>query len=122
MREWAKGVVKKVTLELVYEVVEERSKSIYEKLEKIEKRQEEDFRYLNQKIDTQIGQVRQEIGQLRQEIGQLRQEMGQVRQELRKEINQLRQEMREEMNQLRHEISGINNRIDTLIQIMLERR
>ncbi len=104
MREWAKGVVKKVTLELIYEVVEERSRSIYEKLEKIEKRQEEDFRYLNQKIDTQIGQVRQEVGQLRQEIGQLR------------------QELREETNHLRQEIAGINSRIDTLIQIMLERR
>jgi len=91
MREWAKGVVKKVTLELVYE-----------KLEKIERRQEEDFRYLNQKIDTQIGQIRQEI---KEETGQLRQEMGQLRQEI---------------NQLRQEIAGINSRIDTLIQI--ERR
>ena len=37
--------VKKVTLELIYEVIEERTKDIYEKLEKMERRQEEDFRY-----------------------------------------------------------------------------
>jgi len=59
--------------------LEERSKSTYEELEKIERGQEENFVYLDQEVDTQIGQPR-------------------------------------------HEIAGINSRIDTLIQIMLERR
>ena len=87
--------VKKVTLEVIYEVVEERSKEIYEKLERVERRQEEDFRYLNQKIDTQIGQVRQEIGQLRQEI------------------NQLNRKIDAQINQL-------NQRIDTVIQLLVD--
>ena len=54
MFERAKGIVRKVTLEVIYEVVEERSREIYEKLEKIERRQEEDLRYLSQRIDTVI--------------------------------------------------------------------
>ena len=98
--------VKKVTLEVIYEVVEERSKEIYEKLEKIERRQEEDFRYLNQKIDTQIGQLRQEIGQLRQEMNQLNQKIDD-------NISQLRQEIRQEVSQL-------NQRIDTVIQLLVD--
>ncbi len=73
MREWTKGIVKKVTLEIIYEIVDERTRDIYNKLEKIERRQEEDFRYLNQKIDTQIGQLRQEMNQLRQEMGGINQ-------------------------------------------------
>ena len=45
---------KKVTLELIYEVVDERTKSILEAVIEIRRRQEEDFRYLNNKIDTQV--------------------------------------------------------------------
>ncbi len=104
MREWTKGLVKKVTLEIVYEIVDERTRDIYQKLEKIEKRQEEDFRYLNQKIDTQIGQLRQEMNQLRQEV--------------KEEISQLRQEMREEIGNLKKDIDRINQRIDVLIQMV----
>ena len=61
-------------MEMVYEVVDERTKEILERIRKVEERQEEDFRYLNQKIDTQIGQVRNEMGQLRQEMTQMREE------------------------------------------------
>lgn len=89
MREWAKGVAKEVTLELVYEVMDERTKDIYDKLEKMEAKidkldiqRQEDFRYLNQKTDTQIGQPRQGIGERRQETGQLRQEMDRINQRL----------------------------------------
>ncbi|MFN4319503.1 MAG: hypothetical protein ACK4FY_03355 [Aquificaceae bacterium] len=53
------------TLELIYEVVNEKANAILEEIEKIKKRQEEDFRFLNQKIDTQIAQVREEIGQIK---------------------------------------------------------
>ena len=102
MREWTKGIVKKITLEVIYEIVDERTRDIYQKLEKIESRQEEDFRYMNQKIDSQIGQVRQEIGQLRQEIGQLR------------------QEIKEEVGQLRQELNRINQRLDTIMQVLMD--
>ena len=50
-------------------------KDIYDAIGQSKQRQEEDFRYLNQridslgqKIDTEVGQIRQEMGQFRQEI------------------------------------------------------
>jgi len=107
--ERAKGVIRKVTLELVYEVVDERTKEILDRIERLERQREEDFRYLNQKIDTQIGQVRQEISQLRQEIKRLDEKID-------NQVNQLRQEM----GQIRQEISQINQRLDTIIQMMVD--
>ena len=68
MRDFLTGVVKKVTLEVIYEVVDERTEKILDVVNEIRKKQEDDFRYLNQKIDTQIGAVRQEISQLNQKI------------------------------------------------------
>ena len=62
----AKGVVKKVTLEVIYEVVEERSREIYERLEKLERRQEEDYRHLNSmmnhRMDTMIQMLSEILG------------------------------------------------------------
>ncbi len=125
--ERAKGLVRKVTLELVYEVVDERTKEIIQKIEELERRREEDFKYLNQKIDTQAGQLRGEMGQLRHEIGQLRNEIKRLDEkidtqtaQLRQEMNQLRQEVKEETNQLRQDITQINHRIDTVIQMLSE--
>ncbi len=102
MLERAKGLVKKVTLEVVYEVVDERTKEILAVVKEIEKRQNEDFRYLNQKIDTQIGQVRSEMGQLRQEI------------------TQMREEFKAEIHRLDEKIDRMNQRIDTVIQMLSE--
>ncbi|MFN4012821.1 MAG: hypothetical protein ACK4KZ_03085 [Aquificaceae bacterium] len=86
-------IVKKITLELVYEVVNERTKAILEEIAQIKKRQEEDFRFLNQRIDTQTAQLREEIGQLRQEIYQINQRIDQF-----------------------------NQRIDTVIQLLIDLR
>ncbi len=95
MREWTKGLVKKVTLEIVYEIVDERTKDIYRKLERIEERQEEDFKYLNQKID-------------------------QLNQKIDIQIGQLRQEVKEEIGQLRQELDRINQRLDTIMQVLMD--
>jgi len=78
MKEPLTHAIKKVTLELIYQVVDERTSEILEEIKSIKKRQEEDFRYLNDKIDTQIGQVRGEIGQVRNEISQLNQRIDTV--------------------------------------------
>ncbi len=82
VKEWISGALKKVTLELIYEVVDERTKEIKDAIDEVKRRQEEDFRFLNQKIDTQVGQIRQEIGQLNQkidsQIGQLNQRIDTV--------------------------------------------
>ncbi len=122
MREWTKGIVKKITLEVIYDIVDERTRDIYRKLEKIEERQESDFKYLNQKIDQLNQKVDIQIGQLRQEmkedVGQFRQEMNQLRQEVKEEISQLRQEVKEEVGNLKKDIDRINQRIDVLIQMV----
>lgn len=82
-----KHTLKKVTLELVYQVVDERTTEIVSEIKEIKKRQEDDFRYLVQKMDTDIGQLRTEV---KNEIGQLRTEIG-----------------------------AINQRIDTIIQMLM---
>ncbi len=82
-----KHTLKKVTLELVYQVVDERTTEIVSEIKEVKKRQEDDFRYLVQKMDTDIGQLRSEV---KNEIGQLRTEIG-----------------------------AINQRIDTIIQMLM---
>ncbi|MBI2470296.1 MAG: hypothetical protein HYV59_03525 [Planctomycetes bacterium] len=88
------SAIKKVTLELIYQVVNERTEEIITKIDEVKKKQEDDFRYLVQKIDTDIGNVRGELGQLRNEI-------------------------KNEIGQLRSEISQLNQRIDTIIQMLM---
>ncbi|HHT9136052.1 MAG TPA: hypothetical protein ACFYEK_02290 [Candidatus Wunengus sp. YC60] len=113
------SAIKKVTLELIYQVVNERTEEIITKIDEVKKRQEDDFRYLVQKIDTDIGNVRGELGQLRNEvkseIGSVRTEIGQLRSEMKSEIGSVRGEIA----QLRNEISQLNQRIDTIIQMLM---
>lgn len=90
--------LKKVTLELVYQVVDERTTEIVSEIKEIKKRQEDDFRYLIQKIDTDIGQLRSEV---------------------KNEIGQLKNEVKGEISQLRTEIGAMNQRIDTVIQMLM---
>jgi len=118
--ERAKGLVREVSLELVYEVVDERTKEVIQRIEELERKREEDFKYLNQKIDTQTGQLRGEIGQLRNEIKRLDEKIDNQTAQLRQEMNLFRQEVKEETSQLRQEITQINHRIDTVIQMLSE--
>ena len=68
VKEFLTSVVKKVTLELIYQVVNERTEELKDEIgeikgeiKEIKRRQEEDFRYLVQKIDTSTGQINQRI-------------------------------------------------------------
>ncbi|UJS16553.1 MAG: hypothetical protein L3J17_11595 [Candidatus Jettenia sp.] len=54
-----KHTLKKATLELVYQVVDERTTELIQKIDEVKKKQEDDFRYLVQKIDTDIGQSKE---------------------------------------------------------------
>ncbi len=65
-----KTAIKKVTLELIYQVVDERTEEIISEIKEIKKRQEDDFRHLIQKMDSDIGQMRSEV---RNELSQLNQ-------------------------------------------------
>ena len=87
MKGFLTSAIKKVTLELVYQVVDERTKEIIVAIEDIRKKQEDDFRYLVQKIDS--------------------------------DISQLRSEVKAEIAQLRNEVSQLNQRIDTVIQMLM---
>lgn len=104
-----KQTLKKVTLELVYQAVDERTTEIVSEIKEIKKRQEEDFRYLIQKMDTDIGQLRSDV----------KNEVGQLRSEVKNEIGQLRNEVKGEISLLRTEIGAMNQRIDTVIQMLM---
>ena len=98
VKEFLKTAIKKVTLELIYQAVDERTEEIIAVVNDIKKRQEDDFRYLIQKIDTDIGQLRIEV---------------------KNEINQLKSEVESRTNQLRVSIDQLNQRIDTVIQLLV---
>lgn len=78
------SAIKKVTLEQVYKVVDERTEQIMDKLEEGRKRQEDDFRYIVQKMDNDIGQLRTEVNgkidQLNQRIDTIVQMLMTIRQ------------------------------------------
>jgi HAMP domain-containing protein len=130
MKELIKTAIKKVTPELIYQVVDERTEEVITKVDEIKKKQEDDFRYLIQKMDTETGNVRGEIGQLRNEvkgeigqarseIGQLKGEIGQLRNEVKSEIGQLRTEFKDDIKRLDGKIDQLNQRIDTIIQMLM---
>ena len=75
MKEFATKMMKKVTLEIIYEAIEERTGELKADIAELRQKQENDFRYLSQKIDSQIGQVRQEIGQLNQRFDAVNQRL-----------------------------------------------
>ncbi|WP_169704518.1 hypothetical protein [Candidatus Kuenenia stuttgartiensis] len=134
------SAIKKVTLELIYQVVDERTVEILAKIEEVRKRQEDDFRYLVQKIDTDISSIRSEMGQLRNEIKgeigslrgeikgeteSLRGEIGSLRGEIKRETESLRGEigsLRGEIGSLRNDIGQLNQRIDTIIQLLVSQK
>jgi len=78
--------------------VDERTEEIIVIVNDIKKRQEDNFRYLIQKIDTDIGQLRNEV---------------------KSEINQLKSELESRTNQLTTSIDQLNQRIDTVIQLLV---
>ena len=62
------------------------------------------YYFLGQKIDTQIGELRQEM---KSEINGLRSDIHGLRQEVKSEINGLRQEVKSEINGLRQEFANL---------------
>lgn len=119
VKEFFTSTIKKVPLDLIYQVVSERTEEITTQIEELKKRQEDDFRFLVNKIDADIRSVRVEIGSVRTEIGNVRTEMGQLRNEIKGDIGQLRSEIKGEIGQLRSEVGQLNQRIDTVIQMLV---
>jgi len=108
---------KRVTLGDIYSLIETRA-------DEAKGHREENFRYLNTKIDTQIGEVRQEIGSIRQEIGAVNQRVDSLGQKIDTQVGQLRQEMNNRMDSLDRKIDSqigeVNKRLDTIMQILFD--
>jgi hypothetical protein len=51
MKELATKIIKKISLEVIYDTVDERTIDIRADIAELKRRQEEDFRYTNQRID-----------------------------------------------------------------------
>lgn len=102
MKELATKIIKRVTLEAIYEVVEERTGEIKSDITELKAKQEKDFRYLNDKVDTLGRELRQDIGQVRQEIGQINQRIDALSQKADTQAGQ------------------VNQRFDTVLQMLLD--
>jgi predicted nucleic acid-binding Zn-ribbon protein len=57
MKELATKLTKRVTLEVIYEAVEERTSKIESDIAELKDKQEEDFRYLSKRIDDLGGRI-----------------------------------------------------------------
>ena len=93
-------------------------KDIYDAIGQVKQRQEEDFRYLNQRIDSLNQKVDSEVSQVRQEVGQVRQEIGQVHQR----IDTLSGQLNSLSGQLNSVSSQLNARLDTIIQLIIPKQ
>jgi tetrahydromethanopterin S-methyltransferase subunit G len=84
---------------------------IYDAIGQVKQRQEEDFRYLTQRIDSLSQKVDSEVGQVRQEIGQVHQRID----TLSGQINSLSGQI--------NSVSGqLNSRLDTIIQLIIPKQ
>ena len=126
LRSFIIDTVKKITLELVYEIVDERTKDIYKEIEDVKKiteslrdQEHDNFKYLINKIDSNTSDLRIEIAQLRDETNEKFREVHQEIAQLRNETNKKFEEMHQEMAQLRDEIGNLNRRIDTLMAMFV---
>jgi hypothetical protein len=102
MRELATKIIKKVSLEIIYDAVEDRTGEIKSDITELKAKQEKDFRYLNDKVDTLGRELRQDIGQVRQEIGQTNQRIDSLSQKTDTQAGQ------------------VNQRLDTVMQMLVE--
>ena len=102
MKELATRIIKRVTLEVIYDAVEERTGEIKSDITELKAKQEKDFRYLNDKVDTLGRELRQDIGQVRQEIGQINQRIDALSQKADTQAGQ------------------VNQRFDTVLQMLLD--
>jgi len=120
MKELANRIIKKISLEIIYEAIEERTAEIKRDIAELKNKQEADFRYLN----TQIGQVRQEISQINQRVDQINQRVDQINQRIDQKVDALEQKVDTQIGQLNQkidtQIGQVNQRLDTIMQMLVE--
>ena len=109
--------IKRVTLDDIYTSIEKNA-------DESKQRQEESSRYFNQRIDTLGKKIDDMGGQLNQkidtQIGQVRQEIGQINQR----IDSLSQKADTQAGQLNQKIDTqtgqVNQRLDTVMQMLMD--
>lgn len=105
MREWIGGVIKKVTLELVYNIVDERTSAI---LEKQEKDKQELLGYIRRLEERQDKDKQELLGYIKT-----------LRDEFTERLNRIEDRQEKYQEETRAELRHINQRLDTLMNMLL---
>jgi len=90
MRNLAAKIIKKVSLEMIYEIVDERTEEIKKEITELRDKQESDFKYLNQRLDQtnqRLDQTNQRLDQMNQRLDQRLDNIMQILIELSKQKN-----------------------------------
>ena len=99
MKGFATRIIKKVSLEVIYEAIEERTAEIKRDIAELQNKQEADFRYLNTQINQKVDQVNQRLDQINHRIDQ--------------KVDALEQKINTQIGQ-------VNQRLDTIMQMLVE--
>jgi len=108
MKEAVKGIIKKVTLEMVYEIVDQRTTEIKDDLNRRFQEANEKMRDLKEDTNRRFQEVNQKIEDLKGDTNRRFQEVHETLNEIKDELRELRAEMRH-----------INQRLDTIFTFFL---
>jgi len=108
---------KRATLGDIYTLIDERSNEARE-------HREENFRYLNTRIDSQVGEVRQELGKVTQRIDTLADRMDNridiLSQKIDDQIGKVNQRIDTLGQKMDDQIGKVNQRLDSIMQILID--
>ncbi len=105
MREWLSGAIKKVTLELIYNIVDERTADI---LEKQERDKQELLGYIKRLEEMQERDKEELLGHIKA-----------LRNEFTERLNRIEDRQEKYQEETRAELRHINQRLDTLMNMLL---
>lgn len=97
---------------------------IYTAIDEVKNRQEEDSRYFNQRIDTLSQRIDTSSALLNQRMDSLNQRIDnlniQLNQKLDTQVAQINQKIDTQISQVRQEIGQLNQRFDTVMQMLVD--
>ena len=114
IQETAKRIFKKVTLELIYDVVEERTKELKEDIRELDEKIDERTKELNAKIEKLDEKIDERTKELNAKIEKLDEKIEERTKELKEDIRELDKKIEERTKELKDEIRATNNRIETV--------
>ncbi len=102
LRSFVTDTIKKITLEMIYKIVEERTEDLYnelqdikEQLKKLNDKRENDHRYFSERIDKNTQDVRMDVAQLRvsteQKFDEVHKEIAQLRESTEQKFDVFRE-------------------------------